>query len=316
MDTDTSKLEPTAPDPATQPDPESDQGAEQAPGIDLSQKVKLDDGKEIPISDLVSSYRKAEDLERYREHARRMVTNDGTIDEGYIEAARTIMNDAGYDEAQIEDWIQQQQAMVEEAQRQYEEPNFMADSNTDTSPETSGGNEALLKRIEQLENQLLQNQQNTEQVSVQMLERQLTSAIDTAQKSTHVKGLMESLDNLGGDSEARKEFFRNEIKNKTLDRIKRKKQAGGRFDPSWFEIESEKAAEEVAQNLRTVIGDPNLLRKAPETDAGQDILMPKGPVKEPNLPRTADISDRISEAQRFTSEKLLEGLRIGGDSKA
>lgn len=312
--TDTTRLEPTAQDPSEGPDPESNP----TPAVDLSQTVKLPDGQEVKVGDLVREREQVEHLRKYRDMARSIVSSDGTMDENYEQAARFVLQDAGYEPEQIDAWIQFQRQQseqdpsyfegAEEPGVSYEDQFQMSDNNASEDPRD--------REIAALKAQLQEVQARVEGTDVRTLEERLTSKVDEATRNEKLTSLLQTLDGLGGDPESRKKFARDEIRRITLERIKRRKAGGGQFDPRWFDEETQKAAEDVAEKFRTVIGDPNLLRKAPETDAGQDILMPKGPVKEPNLPPTADISDRISEAQRYTTEKLLEQLRVGGDSKA
>lgn len=313
---DTSRLDRTAVDPAEGPDPESDAGT-----IDFSQKVRLQDGAEVSISDLVAAKQRADELENYRNLARRLVTNDGTIDEEYEQAARFLMSDAGYSDEQIEAWMEYQRS----AAQSYGDEGVEVDEEDSPVNQGSGKKpsyEDLQARIEEqgrmIEQIMQTNEQSTSEMQearAQMLRRQLDEALQEASNSDSVRTFAEKLAELDGEKENRLKFMQDEIRKHTLDAIRNKRKNGGRFDPSWFETESKKAAEEVVNKLRTVIGDPDKLRRAPETDAGQDWLVPRGPVKEPELPMHADISQRISEAQRYGSEKLLEALRIGGASK-
>lgn len=301
--TDTTQLEPTAPDPAEGPDPESNP----APALDLSQKVTLPDGGRVSVGDLIKMREEVEELRAYRERARSVVTNDGTFDEQYESSARYIMQDAGFSPEAIDAWFDAQRAQPEEEYMDDHAP----DSQTPTSNE-----ESLKAELAAVRRELAEIRSRAEGTDVRTLADTLEQRVASASESEVLTDLLDRLNDLGGDAEARKKFAAAEIRRITLENIKRRKAGGGRFDPRWFDEETQKAAKEVADKFRTVIGDPDMLRRAPETDAGQDMLIPRGPVKDPDLAPNADISERISEAHRFGTEKLLEGLRVGGASKA
>lgn len=310
QDTDTQVLEKTAPDPAHGPDPESNPTS--TPVLDLAQTVSLSDGRRVTLGDLLKVQEEVESLREYRDLARKIVTNDGTIDEDYEIAARHIMYDAGFEPDQIDEWVEaQKQAARGGGVVPFEDEEYMSDTNRQQAPTDDG----LRREIEALKAELREVRSRAEGTDVRTLEQALSEKVSGAVSSEELARVLDRINDLGGDPEARKKFAQDEIRRITLENIKRRRSSGAQFNPQWFDEETQKAAKEVADKFRTVIGDPDKLRRAPETDAGQDWLIPRGPVKDPDLPKNADISQRISEAQRFGTEKLLEGLRVGGASK-
>lgn len=263
-------------------------------------------------SQLQALRREKEELEAYRENARRMVTHDGAWSEDYEKAARHLMSDAGYEPESIDSWVEWQKTQLEDGTTSTPEE-VSAPAIAPKDPPVSAPNNDQSDYIKKLEARLNDLENKAGDTQVQVLQRHLEDTLDrTFQQHDAVTGLLGKIQRFSGESasehEKRTAILREDIKKETLEAVRRKTAAGGKFDPSWFDVEAEKAANSVVAKLRAVIGDPDRLMRAPETVTGEDSIRREGPVEDPKWKSGMGPADAQSMVKDFSTDKLLEGL--------
>lgn len=265
--------------------------------------------------------RAQEDLEearRVREAARRLVTNDGTFDEQYEQAARLLMADAGVEPPLIDEWVESQRAALHGNQTEGEQ---MSEDIRPTEAAKAGGDQRD-EYIKTLESRLQALEAKGEDTRLQYLEDRFNQTLDSVvNEYDPVKGLIGKLEALSGSetSDERVARIREDIKRATLDNIRRKTAAGGKFDPSWFEREAKEAADQEVAKLRAVIGDPDRLMRVSETVTGEDQIRRGGPVEDPKWESGMGLSEAQGKAKDWTAAKVMEALdelARPGDSRA
>ena len=263
-----------------------------------------------------------QELEAYRERARRMVTHDGSWDDEYEQAARHLMSDAGYEPDAIDSWIKYQQAQTTGAPEVPQDETMTRPNTNSAPPQKDVDGDPRDEMIQKLQQRLDALETQSGDTRLQVLQRQLEETLDSTFRSHDpVVGLLEKIKRLAGDDDMsnRTSILREDIKKATLENIKRKTAAGGQFDPSWFEREAKAAADEVVNKLRAVIGDPDRLMRAPETVTGQDEIRRGVPVQDPKWESGDSPAVAQGKTREFSTDKLLEGIELlnkGGASRA
>jgi hypothetical protein len=109
-----------------------------------------------------------------------------------------------------------------------------------------------------------------------------------------------------------------DIRQQTLDNLRARRTAAGVFEEAWISEESAKATEQVLAKYRSVIGDPNRLGRAPETDSGASSIFNSKPVPAPRWKPGVSAGDIESALDAFNKDalsRLASGLDSGSDSR-
>jgi hypothetical protein len=173
--------------------------------------------------------------------------------------------------------------------------------------------EELEARLAKLETELERREQTvtaTREHQLQGLLAEAAGAAATADKGIQsFLRLAEGTDEEGSTGKVEREkFYRGEVARETEARIRRRIAAGGRFSVDWFHEEAPKAAATVAARYRTALGNPDRLGRVPETDSGEDVLVPREPLKDPEYARGDGFGEVRAKARKHTEAAFLEML--------
>lgn len=97
-----------------------------------------------------------------------------------------------------------------------------------------------------------------------------------------------------------------DVRRETLDRLRARRSANGgnTWNDSWITEETEAATKAILGRLRTVVGDPSKMGRAPEASTGEDRFINKQPVPAPKPTKGMT----IEKAQAATREWAVDGL--------
>ncbi len=113
-----------------------------------------------------------------------------------------------------------------------------------------------------------------------------------------------------------KESLSERVRAQALENLRQRRNAAGTFDDSWLGEEVNKAANKVAKDMLTVIGDTSKIGRVPETAGQTEVLHRKEPVKVPDT-KGKSFGDVEAQLRDWTSDQILRSLSDpGGDSKA
>ena len=294
------------------PTPETEQVSvqETTPAtLNLDQPVKID-GQEVNLSDVIEGYRAAGNLAEYRQHASSLMNSEGMSTEEREYSMRYLLASEGYTPSQIEEYVVASREVTNSVDMEDD-----VDQSQNSAPENQPAqDEAARQRIVQME-----EQQN--RLAVDMLKRDLETNMDSVMKANPtVQKLLEKSRSLAGEDgySERVESIRNEIQRVTLDSMRSRRNRGEKFDKSWFDQETNKAADTVYQRIRSVIGDPDKIQRAPETASSADNFLSKPPVKDPTFEQGDNMGTSTNKAHDYTVDalsRLAADLDSGGESR-
>lgn len=293
-----------------------------SPTLDLDAKVRAN-GQEIPVSELLKA---KEDLEFLRQDYSKLVSFrdattkvmrpdvDPTVKE---QAARQLLVDMGYRGEEVDQYVQDW--MNSNNQQETD----MADT------DDRGGTDDDDGSAEQVANAILAAQQQA-QAAQQELQRmkaeQLNSRLNTQvvmglETNEAARTMLNKLAEINGKdalSGARTAIER-DIRQQTLDNLKNRRAAAGTFEEAWISEESARATEQVLAKYRSVIGDPNRLGRAPETDSGASAIRNRPAVPAPRWKPGANNGDLESALDAYNKDalsRLAAELDSGSDTRA
>lgn len=251
------------------------------------------------------------DLEKYRKYGRRLMLGDGTFDKDREEAVRHLMTDAQFEPGAIDQYVDAQKIgaeVGEEGEGTEEEPE-VTDPEPKPKPKAGGGEpDERDKMIDELRARLDAVEQQSEGERTRRLEGKLDSAVGAALDSNKDLGTLlkrgTELNGVEGD-DLRRAHFQNSIRQQTAANLRKRKAAGGMYQEGWLKEEADKAAVQVANEYRSVIGDPSLLGRAPETGTGEDQLVPTEPPKKPEAAKGDGAPEVFEKARNYTEGTLL-----------
>ena len=277
--------------------------------LNLDQPVKID-GQEVNLSDVIEGYRAAGTLAEYRQHASSLMNSEGMSSDEREYSMRYLLASEGYTPTQIEEYVTASREVTNSVDMEED-----VDQSQNSAPENQPAqDEAARQRITQME-----EQQN--RLSVDMLKRDLESGLDSVMGTNPtVQKLLNKSRSLAGEEgySERVESIRNEIQRVTLDSMRSRRNRGEKFDKSWFDQETNKAADTVYQRIRSVIGDPDKIQRAPETASSADNFLSKPPVKDPAFEQGDDMGTSTDKAHDYTVDalsRLAADLDSGGESR-
>jgi len=260
-------------------------------------------GKEYTPEELAETAKNYEELRQYTNHlegfkeATSRLMNPNTDSEVKKHNARQILLDMNYDPEQVEDWVQ----VYDQGNEMPEQNEQMPAPQPVEDPRTDQLNDQVLK----MRAQMLQ----------QNLENSLSSAISTDNDG---KVLMDWLGANRSDEEAKaaRESVSERVKAQALENLRNRRNQAGTFEDSWVGEEVKKAANSVAKDMLTVIGDTSKIGRVPETAGQTETLHRKEPLKVPDT-KGKTFGDVEAQLRDWTSDQILRSLSDpGGDSKA
>jgi hypothetical protein len=245
------------------------------PALDLTTKVKLEDGTEVSVGDLMKSHTEVADVTRQRDEYQSKMNNvmslfkEDTPMEQRQQATRAILADAGYGAEEIDAYMDVVGL----------NPNEMGggdDAAGAGGDEGSGGDD---QRTQQLEAQLSMLQRQQHQQRVRQLETTLNHELDkTVDSNKDLKVLFDKtlrLQSSDASDEDRakavanaKDAVKRQLKREALEQLNIRRSRAGMFEDAWMAEEVDKAVKPVLDLYQSVIGDINQLGRTPETVAG------------------------------------------------
>lgn len=274
------------------------------PSFNLDQKIRVGE-EEFSASDLTEAFKNYNNLREYAselqdfQEATMTLMNPNTDANSKKESARRILKASNYSPEQIDEWVKIYDQEPEVAQTPNEhQPDPMAQSAYQSSQKA---NEDLMK----LRAQILQ----------QNMENSVSSALD---QDADGKVLLEWIENTrqGEDLAKAKSNLAERVRAQALENLRQRRNAAGTFEDSWLGEEVQKAANRVAKDMLTVIGDTSKIGRVPETAGQTETLYRKDPVKLPNT-KGKSFGDVEGQLRDWTTDQILRSLSDpGGDSKA
>tara|TARA_R100000664_G_C2744931_1_gene132846 strand:+ start:664 stop:1590 length:927 start_codon:yes stop_codon:yes gene_type:complete len=294
------------------PEVNTPQSSGETPVVDINSTVRVGD-TEVPISELVSGYQKVAGLEKYKENASRLVRGGAMSPDERIASMKYILETEGYTPAQIEAQVRASQEVYDEAydDEGYEEP--MPEPNEAPAPPPNIDQEARaeIDRVRHQNNQMM----------VENLKRDLNESMTkTMGSNANIRTLLDKSKQLAGEEgfDERAANIRSEVQRIAMEGMRTRRNRGESFDKSWFDQETTKAADAVYQRIRSVIGDPDKIQRAPETASDLEQFISKPPVAAPTFEKGDNMGSATDKARDFTVDtlsRIANDLSAGGESR-
>lgn len=285
-----------APEPQATPAP---QPAE----LNLDSKVTFD-GKEVSVGDLINQNRKISELEEYKTKASALMSGEVSQEERE-NAMRYILGQQGYSSNQIETYISSTKEMA----------NQMTEETPSQQPNPTE------EMLAQERARIAEMEARQSRMGVDMLRRDMDSALEsTMQNNPKINALLQKSKDLVGEEgyEKRVMNIQEQIRQATMANLQSRKSRGERFDSSWFNQETDNAANAVYERIRSVIGDPDKIQRAPETASDVESFISKPPVAAPTYERGDNMGSATDKSHDFTVDalsRLAADLGMGGESR-
>jgi hypothetical protein len=291
------------------------------PALDLDATVRVG-GQEIPIRELVEARENLEYLQQ--DYSKLVAFRDATtkvmrpdVDtEVREQAARQLLVDMGYRGEEVDTYVR------DWMQGQTEGTQMSTTSNTE--PDNDGSDQSA----EEVANAILQAQQQAQSATEQLnrmraeqlnsrMNTQILVGLDMDKDARTMLGKLEEINGKEASAAARAAFER-DIRQQTLENLKSRRAAAGTFEEAWISEESAKATSEVLAKYRSVIGDPNRLGRAPETDSSASAFANRKPVSAPTWKpgvSSGDIETALDAYNKDALTRLAAGLDTGSDGR-
>lgn len=245
-----------------------------APVLSLDAKV-LVDGKEVPVSELISARAEAQRLRTVTEAFTEYGQASSDPERLYSSTLRMLQG-MGYPNA-------------EQLAREHVEAQFPSQPEDDgqggEADEAPSWAKSLMAKIEEQERRLGQFSEMSVAARAEQMTEQLRTSVEKALASDEEgRTIVEALSRLNGEESV--SAFRERVRRTTLQNLTDRKAKAGRLDASWIPEEAAKAARQEMATLRSVIGDPNRIGRTTETESDRDYLIRKTqPVAPPKVSR-------------------------------
>ena len=299
--------------------------------MDPTTKITLEDGTEVTVADLIQSRKDLarmveinDDLQMDLEKVGHLFRAESTMDQR-VDAIRSTLENLGYEEDQINEYIAQTQQKLQDPEPETEpepEPETeevelpdLPDENDDIEDSSGGSPEDDMSNemTQQLQQELEAQRQELTKMRVKQLRENLNSQLDRVMDSNkELQKLLETSRTLRGDEGVAqaKQTLRAQLEQRALERMQARRTQAGTFEDSWMSEEVEKAAEPVLGTFRSVIGDIDKLGRSSETVTGfdaEEILRTK-PAPEPEWKPGATVSDIESQVKSFASDTIKRAM--------
>lgn len=292
------------------------------PVVDMDARVRAG-GQEIPVSELLKA---KEDLEYLRQDYSKLVSfRDATskvmrpdVDPSVKEqAARQLLMDMGYRNEEVENYVQ----------------DWMSNQNqgastrmTDTTNNRGGTDDD--NSAEEVAQAILQAQQEAARANEELnrmkadhlnnkLNTQIVMGLEMNEGARTMLGKLQEINGKEALTGARAAIER-DIRQQTLDNLRSRRTAAGTFEEAWISEESARATDQVLAKYRSVIGDPNRLGRAPETDSSASAFLNRKPVSAPKWKpgmSTGDMETALDAYNKDALNRLVAGLDTESDGR-
>ena len=277
------------------------------------------DGKQLTAEEVKQAMYDArtqvENLENYKVNASKLINNSFADEAERMNSVKYLLQQEGYNNEQISAYLQ----TINNPEQPESEGQVMQEPTPQPQIDNSAYEQAMQEQQDRLE--ALEAQQR--KMSSSSLKTDLHQTVDgvlTGHKD--IQALLHKFNSLnpGENVDARMDLFKNEIMRETMDNLRERKNAGGIFDKSWFNEETNRAADSVVAKFRTVIGDPNRIQRSPETGSELSSFINSKPVDPPSY----EVGDRVmgkgeSKVKDYTRDaltRLAAEIDLGGGTKA
>jgi len=291
------------------------------PALDLDSTVRVG-GQDVSIKELVDA---RENLEYLRQDYSKLVSfRDATskvmrpdVDPSVKEqAARQLLVDMGYQGEEVDnyvnDWMQSQQGATN------------VNDNVDTTPEgddDDGSAEQVANAIMQAQREAQSAREQLDRMRAEQLNGRMNSQIvvglDLNKDARTMLSKLEEINGKEAVANARSAFER-DIRQQAMDNLKARRAAAGTFEEAWVTEEAARATDQVLAKYRSVIGDPNRLGRAPETDSSASAFANRKPVSAPTWKpgmSTGDIETALNAYNTDALSRLAADLDTGTDGR-
>lgn len=296
--------------------------------LDPQTTITLEDGTEITVADLIQSHKDLKDAIEINDTLQKDLEEVGTLFQADVPqdrketAVRNVLINLGYEDEQIDQYIQATRARIQESQPadegdtedEIEEIEIPDEAFQDT--EISGGDEEDTmadEQAEELRAQIEAQRAELHKMRVRELRETLNSNLERVLKTNpELQKLLETSRSLRGDEGVKQaeQALRSQLERQALERMQARRAASGTFEDAWMAEEVDKATEPVLGTFRSVIGDIDKLGRSSETVTGldaQEILRSK-PAPDPEYKPGATISDIESQVKSFASDTIKRAL--------
>ena len=290
----------------------------EVPPENVNPTVRVGD-EDVPVSELVKA---REDLEFMRNDYSKLVQfRDATskvmrqdVDPGVKEqAAREVLIGMGYKGNQVEEYVSEWM----QSQQQEQQGNQSMSKNDDGVEESSA--EQVANAIMQAQNQAEQTSQEMNRMKAEQLNSRMNAQImmglDYNKDATIMFNKLEEINGKGA-SFAAKAHFEKDIREQSLNNLRARRSAAGTFEEAWVSEETAKATEQVLAKYRSVIGDPNKLGRAPETDSSTSAIFSRPAVQAPRWKsgmKPGDAETALDAYNKDALTRLAAGEDVGRD---
>ena len=275
-------------------------------------------GEDVPVSELVKA---REDLEfmrndysklvQFRDATSKVMRQDVDL-EVKEQAAREVLIGMGYKGNQVEEYVSEW--MQSQQQEQQGNQGMSSENNAKDSS------------AEQVANAIMQAQNQAEQTSQEM-NRMKADQLNSRMNAQIMMGLdynkeaitmLNKLEEINGKeaSFAAKTAFERDIREQSLNNLRARRSAAGTFEEAWVSEETAKATDQVLAKYRSVIGDPNKLGRAPETDSSVNAIFSRPAVQAPRWKsgmRPGDAESALDAYNKDALTRLAAGEDVGRD---
>ena len=286
-------------------------------GIDMDTELELEDGTVVTVGALLRAQQEANQakeriagLERFRENATRLMKGESADEQ----AAYEVLRGAGFSDAEARQYATEY--VQDEAGGGEEDGDVEGDVDEReiermlkrTTAKAEGQAEAAMREARDLRLRLLKEE----------MDRRVVESID---RNPEIVKMLETLDKTRGREHAAGAWraLQEQVREATVKNLySRRDASGGRFNEDWVADEASRAAEVVAGNYRTVIGDIDGLGRAPETDGELEALRSKAPVPAPEFKKGMDRGSADTAVRNFNVDalsRLAVDVSAGGETK-
>jgi len=215
-----------------------------------------------------------------------------------------ILSDAGYSNDQIEHYSKiydQPQAQTQQApQTEAKQEPVMSTDNDQVKEKTL----ALEAQLSQMRARMLNEN----------LDREISTAVPASENGKLLNAWMKSNHDEATMATATSSLEQR-VRAKALENLRTRRNQSGNFDESWVADEVSKAANDVAKDMLTVIGDTSKIGRVSETAGQTEQLYRQKPVELPET-KGKSFGDVEGQLRDWTSDQILRSLAdSGGDSK-
>ena len=284
-------------------------------GIDMDTELELEDGTVVTVGSLLRAQQEANQakeriagLERFRENATRLMKGEGADEQ----AAYEVLRGAGFSDAEARQYATeyvQDEAGGEETDMEDDVDEAQIEKMLKrTTAKAEGQAEAAMREARDMRLRLLK----------QEMDRRVVESID---KNPQIVKMLETLDKTRGREHAAGAWraLQEQVREATLKNLYGRRDAtGGQFSEEWVAEEAAKAADAIAGNYRTVIGDIDALGRSPETDGELETLRSQKPVAPPEYKKGMDRGAADASVRDFNVDaltRLAADMGAGGETK-